>query len=74
MYFSHNSKVYTMTDKVLHTVQLAMILLTAVLLIVFAHAYISPEIVFTSLVAGIGGIVGSRIASNGYSSDTEKKP
>ena len=65
-----------MTDKVLHTVQLAMILTTARLLIIFAHQYIQPEIVFTSLVAGIGGIVGSRIASNGYTSDKkeEKKP
>ncbi len=56
----------TPSDKILHTIQLAMVLGTAVVLIIFAHAEISPDIVFTSMIAGIGGLVGSRIASNGY--------
>ena len=55
-----------MNDKVLHTVQLAMVLIVAVVLILFAHSYVAPDIVFTTLVAGVGGLVGSRIASNGY--------
>jgi len=59
-----------MAEKLLHTVQLAMILATAIVLIVFAHQYISPVVVFTSLVAGVGGIVGARIANNGY----DKRP
>jgi len=55
-----------MIDKILHTVQLAMVLIVAVVLILCAHSYVAPDIVFTSLVAGVGGLVGSRIASNGY--------
>lgn len=55
-----------MSDKVLHTVQLAMVLITAILLIIFAHGYLAPDLIFTSLVAGVGGIVGTRIAANGY--------
>lgn len=57
-----------MNDKILHTVQLGMVLLVAVVLILVGHAYVAPDIVFTSLVAGVGGLVGSRIASNGYTS------
>lgn len=57
---------FLMNDKVLHTIQLAMVLLVAVVLILVGHAYVAPDIVFTSLVAGVGGLVGSRIASNGY--------
>jgi len=57
-----------MNDKILHTVQLGMVLIVAVVLILCAHSYVAPDIVFTSLVAGVGGLVGSRIASNGYTS------
>ena len=53
-------------DKLLHTIQLAMVLIVAVVLILFAHEWVAPDVVFTSLVAGVGGLVGSRIASNGY--------
>lgn len=53
-------------DRILHTAQLAMVLLTAMVLIIFAHNWLPPNIVFTSLVAGAGSIVGSRIAANGY--------
>lgn len=54
------------SDKSIHTIQLGMILLTALVLIIVCHDWISPNIVFTSMVAGISGIVGARIASNGY--------
>jgi len=60
-------KAFLMNDKILHTIQLAMVLIVAVVLILCAHSYVAPDIVFTSLVAGVGGLVGSRIASNGYS-------
>lgn len=53
-------------DKFIHSIQLLMVLATAILLIIFANKVISPDLVFTSLVAGVGGLVGSRIASNGY--------
>ena len=61
-----NRGVKRVSDKAIHTIQLAMILLTACMLILFAHAWINPDVVFTSMVAGISGIVGARIASNGY--------
>lgn len=55
----------------LHTIQLGMILVTATVLILFAHSWLAPDLVFSSMVAGLAGIVGSRIASNGYE---DKKP
>lgn len=55
-----------MTEKLLHTIWLGMILLTATVLILFGHAWISPDVVFTSMIAGLSGLVGARIASNGY--------
>lgn len=53
-------------DKILHTIQLFFILATAIMLIIFAHQWLPPEEVFVGMVAGLAGIVGSRIASNGY--------
>ena len=55
-----------MSDKGLHTIWLGMILATALLLILFAHTWLNPEMVFTSMVAGLAGIVGARLAANGY--------
>lgn len=55
-----------MNDKILHTIQLFMILVTAVVLILYAHTWLPSDLVFTSMIAGLAGIVGSRIASNGY--------
>ena len=57
-----------MTDKILHVIMLGMVLITAVVLILFAHSYLSPDLIFTSMIAGTSGIVGARIASNGYTS------
>ncbi len=53
-------------DRLIHTIQLFAILATGCILIIFAHDFVSPVVVFSSLIAGLGSIVGSRIASNGY--------
>ena len=55
-----------LNDKYLHVLQLFAILATGVILIIFAHQWISPDVVFTSMVAGLGGTIGTRIAANGY--------
>lgn len=64
-----------MNDRTAHTIQLYGILVTAVVLIIFAHTWLAPDLVFTSMIAGLSGIIGSRIASNGYRSggESEKK-
>lgn len=69
-------EVAIMDDKLVHTLQLFIVLATAVCLIIFAHQYIDPLAVFTSMISGIGGIVGARIASNGYTKKhkTKKAP
>jgi len=63
-----------MNDKTLHVIMLGMMLLAAVILIIFAHQWLSPDVVFSSMIAGLSGMVGARIASNGYDKDKEKKP
>ena len=63
-----------MTDKILHVIMLGMVLITAVVLILFAHSYLSPDLIFTSMIAGTSGIVGARIASNGYVSTNTPPP
>lgn len=47
-------------------IQFISLLIAGVVLILFAHQYIPPEIVFTATIASLAGIVGARIASNGY--------
>ncbi len=46
--------------------QLAMILTTGLLLILFAHQWIPPDVVYTSTIASVAGVIGARIAQNGY--------
>ncbi len=55
-----------MGDKILHTVWLAMLLVAALILILFAHAWLSPELVYTGMISGLASIVAMRLAANGY--------
>lgn len=55
-----------MADKILHTIWLALILITALILILFGHAYIPAETVYVGMISGLSGIVGARLAANGY--------
>lgn len=68
---SQRTWIQRMNEKVLHTIWLALILVTALILILYAHAFINPDVVFTSMIAGVGGIVATRLANNGYN-DKEK--
>ncbi len=63
-----------MTDKILHIVMLGMVLTVGVVLILFAHQYVQPDVVFASLIAGTGTLVGARIAANGYISSPPAAP
>lgn len=54
------------SDKVIHLIQLIAILATSVVLILFAHQWIPPDVVYTGMIAGISGTIGSRIAGNNY--------
>lgn len=49
------------------------LLAAAIILIIFAHSYVEPQLVFTSMIAGLSGIVGTRIASNGYERKKDEK-
>lgn len=59
-------------DKVVHLIQLVLILATSVILILFAHQWIPPDVVYTGMISGISGVIGSRIAGNNY--QTKEKP
>ncbi len=56
----------TLSQQIVHMTQLAMILAAGLILILFAHQYIPPEVVYTSTIASVAGVIGARIAQNGY--------
>ena len=56
----------TPAQQIVHMLQLAMILLTGLILIIFAHQWIPPDVVYTSTIASVAGVIGARIAQNGY--------
>ena len=60
--------------QILHTIQLAMVLVSAILLIVFCHQWVNPDTVFVAMVSSVAGIVGSRIAANNYSGQQKNPP
>lgn len=62
-----------MNDKMLHTIQFIVLIVVATILILFGHNYLSPELVFTSIIAGLAGIIGSRIANNNYQNNPPTK-
>ncbi len=55
-----------MNDKLLHFLMMLAVLAAGIILILFAHQYIDPIAVYTGTVSGIAGLVGVRIAANGY--------
>jgi hypothetical protein len=55
-----------MSDKVIHMIQFFGLLTTGLVLILFGHQWISPDLVFTSMIAGTASVMGSRIVANGY--------
>lgn len=55
-----------MSDRVIHMIQFFGLLVTGVILIVFAHQWIPADVVFSSMIASSASIVGARIVANGY--------
>jgi len=63
-----------MSSQVIHMLQLCMILVAGVILILFGHAFIPPEVVYTSTIASVAGVIGARIAQNGYAPPASPAP
>jgi uncharacterized membrane protein len=55
-----------MNDHVLHALLVGLLLTIGTILIIFAHQWISPEVVFSTIIAGLAGIIGGRLVSNNY--------
>lgn len=55
-----------MDDRMIHLIQFLTLIVGGIVLILFGHEFISPDLVFTAMIASSAGVVGTRIAQNGY--------
>lgn len=63
-----------MADKVVHAFMFFALLVCAFLLILFCHEWLPPDMVFTGMLSGLAGVIGTRITANGYKGDKQTPP